>query len=117
MVADQSPEWVAEKIKAFEAQTGKKLLGTRKGDRSKSAREMQTVMDVVTGVNLRWKDNLIQGITIAAATLIGIPIGAAVAKSMRADVIGGLFMGGFGGLLIGLFGSGLVLMIYRMFRH
>lgn len=116
MVADQSTEWVAESIKRFEAserQNGGRSLQSRK----QGANDAQKVMDVVTGVNLRWKDNLIQLVAIIISTVVGIPIGAMVAQNMRADSATGMVAGGFCGLLVGLLGSGFVLAIYRMFRH
>jgi hypothetical protein len=71
------------------------------------------VSDTVTGANVRWKDNLFQGIAIFIATILGAGIGAVLMD----DPILGSVAGGFCGLLIGLFGSGLVLMVYRAIQH
>jgi hypothetical protein len=69
--------------------------------------------DVVTGPNLRWKDNLVQGLAILACLLIGTGLGPIFVDDWRA----GMLVGGFCGLVLGLLVSGFVLMIYRMFRH
>jgi hypothetical protein len=71
------------------------------------------VSDTVTGANVRWKDNLFQAIAILVCLLLGAGIGA----SAISDRILGAVAGGFCGLLIGLFGSGLFLMIYRVVQH
>lgn len=71
------------------------------------------VSDTVTGVNVRLRDNLIQGIVIFAGLVLGAVVGLLVA----ADPLAGVFAGGFVGLLAGLFGSGIGLMIYRIVRH
>jgi uncharacterized membrane protein YedE/YeeE len=69
--------------------------------------------DTVTGVNVRLKDNVFQGLAILVCLILGILIGALVAD----DRVTGAVVGGFAGLLIGLFGSGLFLMIYRGIQH
>jgi uncharacterized membrane protein YeaQ/YmgE (transglycosylase-associated protein family) len=69
--------------------------------------------DTAAGPNLRWRDNLFQAMVI----LMCLVIGAAVGPWMMADRLLGALVGGFVGLLAGLFGSGIVLMIYRAIRH
>ena len=69
--------------------------------------------DTVTGVNVRMKDNLLQGIIIAACLVLGAAIGAVAVR----ERIPGALVGGFAGLLVGLFGSGIFLMIFRAVRH
>ncbi|MCC6124856.1 MAG: hypothetical protein IT426_07840 [Pirellulales bacterium] len=71
------------------------------------------VSDIGTGVNVRKKDNLYQLAAIGLGLLLGIVIGA---FCMR-DRVTGAVLGGFIGLLAGLFGSGIFLMIYRFIRH
>ena len=63
------------------------------------------VSDTVVGVNVRAKDNLIQGSIILVTVIIGLAIG---------HMYGGfLMLGGLGGLIIGFLVSGIFLMIYR----
>lgn len=73
------------------------------------------IADTVIGPNLRWKDNLIQAVVIAACTVAGPIIAMQIPLLARSGmaVLGGLM----GGLLLGLFGSGIFLMIYRGVRH
>lgn len=71
------------------------------------------VSDTVTGPNLRLKDNLYQGLTI----LICLALGAGIGFLAATDGLMGALLGGFIGLLVGLFGSGLFLMILRAMRH
>jgi hypothetical protein len=69
------------------------------------------VSDTVTGANVRFKDNAIQALVIFICLVMGVLIGAVVADGE------GAVAGGFIGLLVGLFGSGLFLMIYRALMH
>lgn len=71
------------------------------------------VSDTVTGANVRWKDNLFQAIAIGVALLLGAGIGALATTDRILGAVGG----GFCGLLVGLFGSGLFLMVYRAIQH
>ena len=71
------------------------------------------VSDTVAGINVRWKDNVIQFAVIAACVPIGALIGALAMEDWRPGVL----IGGFVGLLVGFFGSGTFLMIYRFIRH
>jgi hypothetical protein len=68
---------------------------------------------VATGVSFRKRDNLYQAIAIVVCLALGVPIGWAVGRFSPEGAI----LGGAAGLLIGLFGSGIFLMIYRLFRH
>ncbi len=71
------------------------------------------VTDTVGGPNVRLKDNLYQGLAILVCLLMGAGIGClAVTERLM-----GALLGGFLGLLVGLFGSGIFLMIYRAARH
>lgn len=71
------------------------------------------VTDTVAGPNIRKKDNLFQALTIAVCLILSALIGFLIAK----DAVTGLIVGGFIGLLVGLFGSGIFLMIFRAVRH
>jgi hypothetical protein len=71
------------------------------------------VTDTISGPNVRLKDNLFQGITILVCLLLGAGIGFLV----MTDGLAGFLLGGFVGLLVGLFGSGIFLMIYRAVKH
>ena len=79
-----------------------------------SEESFKMVSDTVAGPNLRLKDNLIQGIAIFVCLLLGAGIGAAVVVEER---LVGAVAGGFVGMLVGLFASGIFLMIYRAVRH
>jgi hypothetical protein len=79
-----------------------------------SGREVYNIVsDIGTGVNVRWRDNLFQLATIGVSLFLGILIGVLVVQ----DRILGAVVGGFLGVLVGLFGSGIFLMIYRFVRH
>ncbi len=71
------------------------------------------VSDTVIGANVRVKDNVIQAIVTAVCLVVGAGVCAALFDQWQA----GLFVGGFLGLVIGLFGSGIFLMIYRAVMH
>ena len=71
------------------------------------------VTDTVTGVNIRFKDNIVQGLALVVCLLLGAGIGVLLVK----DQLAGLLVGGFIGLLVGLFGSGIFLMLYRAIMH
>jgi hypothetical protein len=70
------------------------------------------VSDTVAGPNIRLKDNLYQGLAILFCLILGGLIGyLAVTNQPMGALVGG------GGLLVGLFGSGLFLMVYRAVKH
>jgi hypothetical protein len=71
------------------------------------------VSDTVAGPNVRLYDNLFQ----AAAILICLVLGTGIGYLVTSDGPTGAILGGIGGLLVGLFGSGIFLMIYRAIRH
>jgi hypothetical protein len=71
------------------------------------------VSDTVAGPNLRLKDNLYQG----AAILVCLAFGAGVGLLTIDDRPMGVLLGGVVGLLVGLFGSGIFLMIFRVIQH
>jgi hypothetical protein len=71
------------------------------------------VTDTVAGPNVRLKDNLYQGLAILVCMVLGAGIGSlTVAEKLLGAVVGAGI-----GLLVGLFGSGLFLMIYRFAKH
>ncbi len=69
--------------------------------------------DLGTGVNVRRRDNLLQ----AASIVICLILGALIGLFVTSDRAAGVLVGGFIGLLVGLFGSGIFLMVYRFLRH
>jgi hypothetical protein len=71
------------------------------------------VSDTVSGVNVRMRDNLLQAAIIFFCLVLGVGIGF---LSVR-DRATGAVLGGFIGLLVGLFGSGIFLMIFRAIQH
>jgi hypothetical protein len=79
-----------------------------------SARDAYNVVtDTIMGPNIRLRDNLLQG----AAILIFAVIGAVIGAIFIEDRLAGLLVGAVGGLIAGLFISGIGLMIYRGVRH
>ncbi|QEG42750.1 hypothetical protein [Roseimaritima ulvae] len=93
-------------------------------DRSSTGRDAYNIVsDTVVGMNVRKSDNLFQLKVILVCVLIGIPLGA-IAGVLMSDadnrlvgaLVGGLGLG-FAGVVLGLFGSGIYLMIYRAVRH
>ena len=81
------------------------------------------VSDTVVGMNIRKSDNLFQLKVILvccfSGCLIGAIVGAILSDSNHrlSGVIGGGIGLGFVGVILGLFGSGIYLMIYRAVRH
>jgi hypothetical protein len=78
------------------------------------------VSDTVTGINFRGSDNRFQAICIAVAMAIGASIMALLAllnPRWELPWYWGAAGGAFCGLLIGAFGSGIYLMVYRTMRH
>jgi hypothetical protein len=82
--------------------------------RQKARENLNIVTDTVTGLNVRKSDNVIQGVSVAIGLVLGAGIGAFVMPQQR---VTGALVGGIGGVLVGLFASGLFLMIYRLVRH
>lgn len=78
------------------------------------------VSDTVTGVNVRWSDNRFQAIVVTISMLILSFFGAALAalnSQWNLPWYGGALAGAFAGLVVGVFGSGIFLMVYRAVRH
>lgn len=69
--------------------------------------------DTVTGANVRLKDNVIQAVVIFVCLVLGATIGAVVVE----ERLPGALVGGFIGLVFGLFGSGFFLMVFRAVMH
>ena len=92
---------------------GKTLPDDQPRHRKSQREAYHIVTDTVVGPNVRLKDNLYQGLAILVCLLIGAGIGALAVAERGA----GAMVGGFAGLVIGLFGSGIFLMIFRALRH
>lgn len=78
------------------------------------------VTDTVTGVNVRWKDNKFQAIFVFISIVVTATLGVILAtlnSPWNLPWHGGALIGSFAGLVIGIFGSGIFLMIYRAARH
>lgn len=78
------------------------------------------VTDTVTGVNVRWSDNKFQAIFVSASMLIAAALGAilvAVNGDWKLPWYAGAIAGAFAGMLLGIFASGVALMVYRAIRH
>jgi hypothetical protein len=87
-------------------------LVARSEDRTTGREVYHLVTDTVVGPNVRWKDNLFQAIAILVCIAMGVLIAWLVWRGPGEAIVGG-----FVGLLVGLFGSGIFLMIYRAVRH
>jgi hypothetical protein len=78
------------------------------------------VTDTVTGLNVRKSDNKFQAVFILLAMVLfaGVGIGiVAIQPAWEIPWYGGAILGGFAGMVIGFFASGIFLMIYRANRH
>ncbi|HUG71424.1 MAG TPA: hypothetical protein VMM76_27005 [Pirellulaceae bacterium] len=81
------------------------------------------VSDLVVGGNLRKSDNVFQLKVILICTIVGVSLGAiagAILSGSGHRLVGALAAGlglGFAGVVVGLFGSGIYLMIYRAVCH
>jgi uncharacterized membrane protein YedE/YeeE len=71
------------------------------------------VTDTVGGLNVRWKDNVFQAI---AALVFGIVAFIVVMFTSGNDFAISI-MAGVGGGIVGVFASGMFLMIYRAVQH
>ena len=87
---------------------------------SRSNDSSKVVSDLVIGPNMRWKDNLYQALFMFVMVIIGAIVGSIICivqgnpqMPWYAGAIGGAFVG----LLVGLFTSGIFLMIFRAVRH
>ncbi len=68
------------------------------------------VAETVGGPSFRLKDNLVQGIVVVAGTGISAVVGLLMGGTQ------GLLLGLLGGLVVFGLGSGVVLMVMRMFK-
>ncbi len=77
------------------------------------------IADTATGVNIRRSDNLFQALFILIAIAICSALGAllAIFNDWGLPWFGGALVGGFAGLVLGFFASGVFLMVYRAKRH
>jgi len=82
----------------------------------RSARETYNVVsDTVVGVNVRWRDNLIQAVAILVCMVLGAGVGWRMAGE-DADR-GPILLGALAGLVAGTILSGAALMVFRFVRH
>jgi hypothetical protein len=78
------------------------------------------VTDLATGPNVRWRDNLFQGLVILAFAGAGALWGLTHRKEKLLGMEPGGLLVGFGllaGLVVGLVASGAFLMGFRAVRH
>ena len=78
------------------------------------------VSDTVTGLNVRKNDNKFQAIFIGISVLIWAMIGTILAvwkTDWELPWFGGAMIGAFAGLVLGVFASGIFLMVYRAIMH
>ena len=71
------------------------------------------ITDTVVGLNLRVSDNVFQAIAVLVCLVLGAAIGALNAD----EKLFGALLGGAIGMVVGVFTSGIFLMIYRGVRH
>lgn len=75
-----------------------------------SSKELYNVVtDTVTGPNVRWRDNLFQGIAVVVFAGIGALVGHLGFENF--------LLGLLGGLVLGVIVSGGAVGIYRAWRH
>ena len=78
------------------------------------------VTDTVIGPNVRKSDNVFQALFTVVSALVFAVVGAVLAAlNARWNLpwSGGAVIGAIAGLVIGVFTSGIFLMIYRALRH
>jgi hypothetical protein len=78
------------------------------------------VSDTVLGLNARKSDNRFQAIFISVSTLVFGAMGVIFCflyPGQKLPWLAGLLIGGLAGMIIGLFASGIYLMIYRAIQH
>ena len=68
------------------------------------------------GLNLRWKDNFIQGIVVLVFAIAGAAVFGWYGRE-QGYFKQGLLFGGLIGLVAGLLLTGIFIMIYRGLRH
>jgi hypothetical protein len=95
--------------------------GDSQGGKNMSSRQAYNVVaDTVAGLNIRKSDNLFQLKCIGICALLLSVVGAIVALRIPDAGFpwyGGAIVGAVGGVVIGVFGSGIFLMIFRFVRH
>jgi hypothetical protein len=78
--------------------------------------EVNRVADTIIGPNLRVKDNLMQLIACVAGALLGGLTCTTAAMIAGEDVFKFALIGTIGGLILGLFASGIALMVIGFVR-
>ncbi len=69
---------------------------------------------------MRWSDNKFQAVFVIISVMLAASVGAILAAlNPRSGLpwYGGAALGAFAGLVIGIFSSGIFLMVYRAARH
>lgn len=77
---------------------------------------MNRVADTIAGPNLRIKDNVMQAICCVAGAVFGAIGGAVLSSVYEFELTMGLVGGAIGGLVLGLFASGISLMVIGFIR-
>lgn len=79
------------------------------------------VSDTMVGVNVRKSDNIFQAIFVGISTLMFAVVGVVLFFVYNTDPDMPWYFvgigGGLAGMVIGVFGSGIYLMIYRFMQH
>ncbi|MEY3141775.1 MAG: hypothetical protein RLY21_268 [Planctomycetota bacterium] len=78
--------------------------------------QVNRVAETIAGPNLRVKDNLMQLIACAGGALLGGVSCTIAAMVAGEDVFKFALIGTIGGLIVGLFGSGIALMVIGFVR-
>ena len=87
---------------------------------SSGADAVKIISDTVVGVNVRKSDNWFQAKCILVCVILFSIIGVILCvlfPDSELPWFAGALAGAFAGLVIGTFGSGIFLMIYRFIRH
>ena len=95
-------------------------LTSEESDKRPSEDPGSVMTDTIIGVNTRWKDNLFQAVFIGASVVVAAVVSGVwfyLNPEIGAPWYGGLIIGGFCGLVLGLFTSGIALGVYRGFSH
>jgi|688.fasta_scaffold1416859_1 uncharacterized membrane protein YeaQ/YmgE (transglycosylase-associated protein family) len=87
-----------------------------RSDQPDALEQINRVADTIAGPNLRLKDNVMQAMACAAGVVLGAIAGAVLSSMYGFELPMALILGAIGGLVVGLFGSGIVLMVLGFVR-